>query len=1701
MSGGRRIGDLIEVPPIRTVIRLSEGRERSAEIAESFVFTAETSAHLNVIAEALSAGRGQGYFLQGDFGSGKSHFLAMLLTWLSERSGAEVLSAGHQGLEKAADARSAVLPVAVSLIDYRSDASLESILLENIERALREAGTEASLSPFSGFIEWLRDTVRDPENARTFRVLVGNGEPADLDAWISEHPRKAYAAGLRLAHQKALAAPTHLVEQRRENFLRVFEVMSASGFEGLFLMIDELSEFFRSKPSVQELNEDARTLQFLGELAGEKKLWIVAAVQESIEKTGDIAQGILRKIKDRFPVRLPLSTVHIHALIANRLVRKKPGALEEILRIYQGFRNRYATFRHSPDEFLQVYPVHPSTISLLSGLSDLFSQHRGIVDFVCSRLAGDERRHIPSVLDRPAEELLGPDSIYDHFSGRLAEVSAYNIYARHIVPHLDEQIDKALEDPEDRHMARRLVRMLVLYRIHPTAEVPNVATLAELAASSLDAPELNARFVSEVLLEPLAAASPFLTKREAGEPGESVYEISTEEDPGKTLDARVRRIAGEIAADDSRLLFESLLRAPESDSWPGAALIRDGLIREVDWFTSRRRVLVRFLHREEIEPRKLARQTRERNADFAAVFTIGEIGEIGKEIGEIGKEIAEGAEAVAFWRIPLPREEQGLPAVRELLAALLASEELSPSNPAQAPLIPLAGERVQRAEPAAVQAALTAFYTGGFTDPRIHVEAAVRQLRRFDGLLEAAGQVALADRYPRFPEVAPRRYQPSPRMYQQLLESFVVPGSLPLREARGLGAAIEGLATPLGLVELKRGSYLFSPDMSRHPLLSFLFSLLRPAGTVPGEEVVRRLEKGPFGLPHDTTLFLLAALAVGGLITMRRSGRAISLDLLSLQSPEKAEEIALGELIGENDRQLLQEQCTFLGEAGQWESFGLRQQREAWSEVIKFRAAAERLGGDVLDRLRQRKGYTSFRGFRFTVLEEKLEAAGRLAGEIRVSYSAKEGLEKFLTAWRGAGLTAEDVPFLQKLGRFLVRGAEKLVFVSHYVGHGASEAISRMEPELAESRRRILEMIESPEETIFADEGAHLDELFGAYREGHLRAYTKMHDAYYEARKPPKLSKNAARAQTVLQRLAGVEALDRPPGLERFLSAMASSGRETCRRPVREELMRGPVCGCGFLPGQQPAAAEVEDPEGRIEGFLREYLRILREPRILESLASHAYALRDVNPQLSGQLKKVGSDLGSGNSSASTLVKSCDETTVRELAGALSGRIKLQRRSLGDLAAKLAGRRLPPARIEALVAQWLGDREEGTLIAVDELEGGGEAARSAEAGWWALLHPELFGGSGAAAETESAAGAPGGGAAAAASAAGQMEESLEEAFPAERLREALERLGEEQLLDFIRSEAFHTGAVRAAWKLLTLRVLQGRGGALPGASRPASRHVLPGRAREIERRAAALQKAAARMELPFPGRLGTRLPLEELLMDPWIDDGLQTAVFDWLREAEKLSSDWLAGLQPVPAVDLAEGPLVFVVDAVPPDVWLEALGLTEADGGASEGGVASGAGRGVVAGAADAAAAMSTSWNRLEAPPETPQAMARLLGLEGDPVDGLASQGIPYVSLRGTEERPLLDLLEPFTPGRAAVVRLSGLDKAAHAGATRLGSMAVRLEQLLARELPNITGLCREQSRPLVMTTDHGLSLDRSGLKHGGGGVYERAIFRARWDF
>ena len=102
------------------------------------------------------------------------------------------------------------------------------------------------------------------------------------------------------------------------------------------------------------IHEDIRFLQYLGEEASSFPLWIVASLQEWIEETGEINQDTFNKIKDRYPVRITLGRSHIEELVSHRLIRHRPGADEEIRKIFRNLRAYFPSFPVEESRFLKT---------------------------------------------------------------------------------------------------------------------------------------------------------------------------------------------------------------------------------------------------------------------------------------------------------------------------------------------------------------------------------------------------------------------------------------------------------------------------------------------------------------------------------------------------------------------------------------------------------------------------------------------------------------------------------------------------------------------------------------------------------------------------------------------------------------------------------------------------------------------------------------------------------------------------------------------------------------------------------------------------------------------------------------------------------------------------------------------------------------------------------------------------------------------------------------------------------------------------------------------------------------------------------------------------------------------------------------------------------------------------------------------------
>ena len=237
---------------------------------------------------------------------------------------------------------------------------------------------------------------------------------------------------------------------------------------GLLLIIDELSEFLRSKPKPAMFHEDIRFLQFLGEWAQNDALWIIGAMQEQIEHVGDLEYGIYRKIKDRFPLRLLLTPNHIVDLLAESILIRRPGYDQHVETLITELRNTFPQDQAEFETLRQVFPLHPATLALLEEVRDCFSQARGAIDFTVGQLGGRESAGVAPFLDEPADRLLTPDAIVDHFADLFELQPDFLDLAQQLLPYYRKQVDVIFSAEKQRQLAWKLIKLLMLVYISPS---------------------------------------------------------------------------------------------------------------------------------------------------------------------------------------------------------------------------------------------------------------------------------------------------------------------------------------------------------------------------------------------------------------------------------------------------------------------------------------------------------------------------------------------------------------------------------------------------------------------------------------------------------------------------------------------------------------------------------------------------------------------------------------------------------------------------------------------------------------------------------------------------------------------------------------------------------------------------------------------------------------------------------------------------------------------------------------------------------------------------------------------------------------------------------------------------------------------------------------------------------------------------------
>lgn len=289
------------------VLRLTDATtgRGATEAIDDYVVTPAIAAafdqSLALVRDALSTGLNRGAFLAGSFGSGKSHFMAVLHAVLRHDPHAR---AHHdlQGIIAAHDADlqgKNFLPLSFHFLDGRS---MEQVLFDGYVAQIRALHPDAPLPAVYQADNLLRDAdrLRDRMGDEKFLEALGGDSDGDdpfgallgSSGWSVEEYQRARAAGPGSSERQRL-------------------VTALTGPEGLFSNYSRFGEYVSLDEGLQAISDHAKTLgydavvMFLDELV----LWLAFEMQNH-GSFGKEAQKLTKLVEGNYGrLSIPLVSV------------------------------------------------------------------------------------------------------------------------------------------------------------------------------------------------------------------------------------------------------------------------------------------------------------------------------------------------------------------------------------------------------------------------------------------------------------------------------------------------------------------------------------------------------------------------------------------------------------------------------------------------------------------------------------------------------------------------------------------------------------------------------------------------------------------------------------------------------------------------------------------------------------------------------------------------------------------------------------------------------------------------------------------------------------------------------------------------------------------------------------------------------------------------------------------------------------------------------------------------------------------------------------------------------------------------------------------------------------------------------------------------------------------------------------------------
>lgn len=1219
-----KVKDLIEIIELETVIKLPQNFIESEKnyikkILDTFVITDDVLNNLIRIFNSIKYNQGGGFFLKGSYGSGKSHFLSIIGAIAQYPDLAETLSAKNNNLNEFIDClkEKKFLCIKIPLVLFKAEENLEQIFYSAAEKELFYQSHTIILSDEKTTVENFLKYISDEIKNEFFDYLKSSNINFNS---ISIN----YQANLIKEYIGKNNIPIKLFYSREQAFEKLFNLINKKIFDGMIILLDELSEFLRAKPNQSLLDEDTRFLQYLGELSQDKPLWIIAALQEDIREIVKISDNIFNKIKDRYKFRLNLTTHHIEELIDKRLVVKKPGAVQVIENYYNELKNIFAFAKIDKERFLKLYPVANPTVIILDSIASIFSKQRGIVDFIHYRIKGDDKRGIKGILEDDFKSLLTPDKIFDHFENNIQEYDESHPYYEIVYKYYLRELPNFFKEESERELAFRIIKLLILVKISPTINDQSVKSIVNMIMykfSEIDS-ILNYEYVYENIIKTFIYQMSFISETKKENFYDNIISIDIDLNINKIIKNRCDLILKSIGAADDKVVKDFLNEfklsfLPISDLYNREIIfdinfknsLRKGYITLVDLFNLNRDIIAKY-------NAALARN----DLDFFIIIGIPFLnirGDSFNKIRELMNDLSKEIKSSFYFWIPSDISQNEYEEFKNYYAYKMTLARVeAEGNKKSEQITEFIKTKLNIIRKTITDILIKSYIKSEFffNDEIETIEESFLLYGQFTDIIKQTVHSLLSKKYPLFDKIRPSISNYNIEQLNRLIKYFFREGSISFQNAQNYNilTILEGLLIPLKLCEKKSNIYYLKIQPAKSEILiDYLEKVQRTPVSV--KELYNYFRKSEYGMTKEIFLLIIYSLFFVGFIQGKKNNRRISQDVLMNFDIDAIDEISAGEIIDAEIQQKLYEIDFIIDKSISKDIFTIDTQNKIWENIIGLKRDFLPCLIELEMKLSELINYSIFTNSKFIGdLKISIKNAINILNNIKVSYNSNDGIESFISNIDDVQAFQKDLNILDNFARFLKNYFQDYIFMHKYLNQ---IYLPDTESELNNEKNILISKIEDIPEFMIDMKFDEIKKEFFEFQSKYIELYTAQHKLFNSDENLQIIRDIKDSIEyDILSRFKGIQLLAVENDITKIEYLLKNFFDKNCRKLNIEQLYAlPPVCNCGYKIGTEPLKIRPAEIYELMQKGIKEYLLNLKNPAHYEKIFVYITGLKKIN--------------------------------------------------------------------------------------------------------------------------------------------------------------------------------------------------------------------------------------------------------------------------------------------------------------------------------------------------------------------------------------------------------------------------------------------------------------------------------------------------------